>query len=55
MVRLFYSEYGIENIARRVLTAYDARLYYGQPSAIPIEDLIEANGLSLERSEEHNV
>lgn len=48
MVRLFYSEYGIENIARRVLTAYDARLYYGQPSAIPIEDLIEANGLSLE-------
>ena len=27
MVRLFYSEYGIENIARRVLTAYDARLY----------------------------
>ena len=43
MVRLFYSEYGIENIARRVLTAYDARLYYGQPSAIPIEDLIEAN------------
>ena len=48
MAKLFYSEYGIENIARRVLTAYDSRLYYGKPAAIPIEDLIESNGLSLE-------
>ena len=48
MARLYYSEYAIENIARRVLTAYDARLYYGDPAAVPIEALIEANGLSLE-------
>ena len=48
MARLYYSEYAIENIARRVLTAYDARLYYGAPAAVPIEALIEANGLSLE-------
>ena len=48
MAKLFYSEYAIENIARRVLTAYDPKLYYGKPAAIPIEDLIEANGLSLE-------
>lgn len=48
MAKLYYSEYAIENIARRVLTAYDPQLYYGKPVAIPIEDLIEANGLSLE-------
>ena len=28
MAKLFYSEYAIENIARRVLTAYDPKLYY---------------------------
>ena len=49
MARLYYSEYAIENIARRVLTAYDSRLYYGAPAAVPIEALIEANGLSLDR------
>lgn len=48
MAKLFYSEYGIENIARRVLTAYDPKLYYGRPTAVPIEDIIEANGLTLE-------
>ena len=48
MAKLYYSEYAIENIARRVLTAYDPKLYYGKPAAIPIEDLIESNGLSLE-------
>ena len=48
MAKLYYSEYAIENIAPRVLTAYDPQLYYGKPVAIPVEDLIEANGLSLE-------
>lgn len=48
MAKLYYSEYAIENIARRVLAAYDPKLYYGKPAAIPIEDLIESNGLTLE-------
>ena len=38
----------MESIARRVLDAYDERLYRGQPRAIPIEDLIERHGLILE-------
>lgn len=31
-----------------MITAYDPRLYYGSPAAIPIEDIIEAQGLVLE-------
>ena len=31
-----------------MITAYDPRLYYGSPVAIPIEDIIEAQGLVLE-------
>lgn len=48
MPQSFYSAHNIETIARRILTAYDSALYYGDPAAIPIEDMIEAHGLSLE-------
>lgn len=47
-MRRYYTEQTIESIARRVLDAYDARLYHGPPGAIPIEDLIERHGLILE-------
>ena len=47
-MRKYYTEQAIEGIARRVLDAYDARLYRGQPCTIPIEDLIERYGLTLE-------
>lgn len=48
MGTVYYSEQAIENIARRVLTAYDPGLCHGAPRAVPIEGIIEANGLSLE-------
>ena len=48
MRRPFYQEQALENIARQTLCGYDPRLYYGPPSAIPIEDMIEAQGVSLE-------
>lgn len=48
MPKSFYSTHDIENIARRILTAYDSALYYGNPAAVPIEDIVEAHGLSLE-------
>ena len=48
MKSVYYSEYAIENIARRVLSDFDARLYTGRPTAIPVEAIIEANGVSLE-------
>ena len=48
MKSLYYSEQAMEHIARRVLTAFDASLYTGTPRAVPIEEIIEANGLSLE-------
>ncbi len=35
-MRKYYTEQAIEGIARRVLDAYDARLYRGQPCTIPI-------------------
>lgn len=41
-MRKYYTEQTMESIARRVLDAYDERLYRGQPRAIPIEDLIGA-------------
>lgn len=47
-MRKYYTEQTMESIARRVLDAYDERLYRGQPRAIPIEDLIERHGLILE-------
>ena len=37
-----------EGIAREVITAYDPNLYYGVPRMIPIEDIIEAQGITLE-------
>ena len=47
-MRKYYTEQTMESIARRVLDAYDERLYRGQPRAIPIEDLSERHGLTLE-------
>ena len=44
----YYREQALEGIAREVITAYDPSLYYGVPRMIPIEDIIEARGLSLE-------
>lgn len=39
---------GSGGIAREVITAYDPNLYYGVPRMIPIEDIIEAQGITLE-------
>ena len=44
----FYREPALERIARDVITAYDPNLYYGVPTMIPIEDIIEAQGITLE-------
>lgn len=44
----FYREPAQERIARDVITAYDPNLYYGAPAMIPIEDIIEAQGITLE-------
>ena len=48
MKKAYYREQALERIARDVITAYDPKLYYGPPTAIPIEDIIEAQGLVLE-------
>lgn len=48
MKKAYYREQALERIARDVIIAYDPRLYYGFPAAIPIEDIIEAQGLVLE-------
>ena len=48
MKKAYYCEQALERIARDVITAYDPKLYYGPPTAIPIEDIIEAQGLVLE-------
>lgn len=44
----YYREQMLERIARDIITAYDPKLYYGSPSMIPIENIIEAQGVSLE-------
>ena len=44
----YYREQALEGIAREVITAYDPSLYYGVPTMIPIEDIIEAQGITLE-------
>ena len=44
----FYREQALEGIAREVITAYDPSLYYGAPTMIPIENIIEAQGLTLD-------
>ena len=44
----YYREQALEGIAREVITAYDPNLYYGVPRMIPIEDIIEAHGITLE-------
>lgn len=48
MRQLYYREQTLEGIARRVLTAHNSLLFYGPPTAVPIEDMIEAHGLVLE-------
>jgi len=48
MTRIYYQEQALENIARQVLCSYDSALYYGPPSAVPIEEIIESHGVSLE-------
>jgi hypothetical protein len=48
MRKFYYREHVLEEIARKALTAHNRLLYYGQPTAIPIEDMIEAHGLILE-------
>ena len=44
----YYREQALEGIAREVITAYDPNLYYVVPRMIPIEDIIEAQGITLE-------
>lgn len=44
----YYREQALEGIAREIITAYDPNLYYGVPRMIPIEDIIEAQGITLE-------
>lgn len=44
----YYREPILEGIAREVITAYDPSLYYGIPTMIPIEEIIEAQGITLE-------
>lgn len=48
MTNIYYQEQVLENIARKVLCGYDSVLYYGSPAAVPIEEMIEAHGVSLE-------
>lgn len=48
MSNVYYRTETLEQIARRILTAYDPDLYYGRPRAVPIEAMIEWHGLSLE-------
>ena len=43
MTRIYYQEQALENIARQVLCSYDSELYYGTPTAIPIEEIIDLN------------
>lgn len=48
MRKLYYREQALESIARKVLCEFDPALYYGAPTAVPIEAIIEAHGISLE-------
>lgn len=48
MTKIYYQEQALENIARQILCSYDSELYYGSPTAIPIEEIIESHGVSLE-------
>ena len=48
MTRIYYQEQALENIARQVLCSYDSELYYGTPTAIPIEEIIESHSVFLE-------
>lgn len=48
MERIYYREQALETIARKVLCAYDDSLFYGDPHAIPVEEIIESYGISLE-------
>ncbi len=48
MERIYYRDQVLETIARKVLCAYDAILFYGDPQPIPVEEIIESYGISLE-------
>lgn len=48
MGNVYYRTEQLEQIARHILTACDPSLYYGRPRAVPIEDVIERQGLTLE-------
>ncbi len=45
--RKYYRDTTLEGIARRILCAYEEELYAGQPKAVPIEEIIEAHGITL--------
>ena len=48
MTKLYYRTQTLESIARKALCGYDEKLFYGKPTATPIEEMIEAHGLLLE-------
>lgn len=48
MERIYYRDQVLETIARKVLCAYDTILFYGDPQPIPVEEIIESYGISLE-------
>ena len=48
MERTYYRDQVLETIARKVLCAYDTILFYGDPQPIPVEEIIESYGISLE-------
>lgn len=47
MGRKYYRDTTFEGIARRILCAYREELYAGKPKAVPIEEIIEAQGINL--------
>ena len=40
MERIYYRDQVLETIARKVLCAYDAILFYGDPQPIPVEEIM---------------
>ena len=51
----YYREQALEGIACEVITAYDPNLYYGVPRMIPIEDIIEAQGITVRHRTESSI
>lgn len=48
MNRVYYQEQALEGIARKAIERYDPQICCSKGTAIPIENIIEAHGLSLE-------